>query len=145
MEKQKSELGFEAKAPTDLAAQVASHGTANAPKSGNLEVEAHITRQGSARSSFQGAGEQVFAIQYRTIGLRRPLPLSKKEPEVAYGELKVVDFQDGVYSSTGRKMIFEDDQLDEGELDDESVDFMSSDVFREDVCGNEDMFLLDEC
>ena len=32
--------------------------------------------------------------------------LSKKEPEVAYGELKLVNFQDGVDGKSEKKMVF---------------------------------------
>ena len=71
--------------------------------------------------------------------------MSKKEPEIAYGELKLTDFQDGVYGkSEEKKKIFEDDQVDEGEMDDESVEFVPNDVFQEERRGDEDTVLPDE-
>ena len=88
----------------------------------------------------------MFAIQYRTIRLKKGSFLSKKELEVAYGELKLVDFQDGVYgkSEEKKKKIFEDDQVDEGEMDDESVEFVPNDVFKEERRSDEDTVLPDE-
>ena len=87
----------------------------------------------------------MFAIQYRTIRLKKGSFLSKKELEVAHGELKLVDFQDGVYGkSEKKKKIFEDDQVDEGEMDDESVEFVPNDVFKEERRGDEDIVLPDE-
>ncbi|KAK3171268.1 hypothetical protein OEA41_003352 [Lepraria neglecta] len=69
----------------------------------------------------------------------------EKEPEVAYGELKLIDFQDSVYGkSEEEKMIFEDDQVDEEEMDDESVEFVPNDVFKEERRGGEDTVLPDE-
>ena len=70
--------------------------------------------------------------------------LSKKEPEVAYGELKLVNFQDGVDGKSEKKMVFEDDQADEGEMNDESVEFVPNDVFKEERRGDEDASLPDE-
>lgn len=70
--------------------------------------------------------------------------LSKKEPEVAYGELKLVDFQDGVYGRSEKKMVFENDQVDEWEMNGESVEFVLNDVFKEERRGGEDTSLPDE-
>lgn len=77
-EAQKTEFGLQAKVPTDVATQVASHGMASAPQSARVEIEARATREGSARSSFQGTGEQVFAIQCRTIRLKKGLFCRRK-------------------------------------------------------------------
>ena len=71
--------------------------------------------------------------------------LSKKELEVAYGELKLVDFQDGVYSKNEKKKkIFEDDQVEKGEMDDENVKFVHNDDFKEERRDDEDAVLPDE-
>jgi hypothetical protein len=141
---QKTDFGMRLKAPTDLTTQIASHGTASAPQSVSVEIEARATREGSARSSFKGAGEQVFAIQYRTIRLKKGLLSLKKEPEVAYGDLKLVDFQDGVYGKGEKEMIYEDDQVDEGELDDERLEFVPDDDFKERRGADEDVCTIGE-
>ena len=52
LETQKTELGLQAKVPTDVATQVASHGMTSAPQSASVEIEARATRERSARSSF---------------------------------------------------------------------------------------------
>ena len=43
-----------------------------------------------------------------------------------------------------RRWFFEDDQADEGEMNDESMEFVPNDVFKEERRGDEDASLPDE-
>lgn len=71
------------------------------PDSMNISIGGKYSRQGTGRESFQGIGEQVFAIQRRVVKLRPAsiLPWStRREDRVEGKELKVVDFDNGVFS-----------------------------------------------
>jgi hypothetical protein len=113
-------------APTDAIITAASHGTVNLGESVNVDVNADRGRSMAIETAGKTDGEQVFAVRYRVLTLKKPF-LSKQGAYVDYGSVKQVGFEDGVYGVTKgeREEISEDEEGeddDEDEFDDEDID-----------------------
>ncbi len=130
-EESSKDVGTEMRLPTAAIIAAASHGALQAPEKMDVSGELQYSRSGTARTGYQGVGEQVFAIQYRKVTLKKQIPWPKKikPPEVRSGGLMVVAMEDGVFGSaersTGRKIDFDDEGDSKGliavELTDEDV------------------------
>jgi hypothetical protein len=112
--------------PTDAIIAAASHGTVNLGESVNVDVNADRGRSMAIETAGKTDGEQVFAVRYRVLTLKKPF-LSKQGAYVDYGSVKQVGFEDGVYGVTKgeREEISEDEEGeddDEDEFDDEDID-----------------------
>jgi hypothetical protein len=84
-----------------------------------------IAADKGSKSTYQArsaaSGEEIFAIQYRVVKLKKSYLSSTAM--ATYGDLKRVDFEDGVYGpdAKGRELVFEDEDSDEASDDDDDA------------------------
>lgn len=110
-----TDVAAKVKIPLGQATQMASHDTVGDLPALDISAEGGSTRQGTSRATFQGQGEQVFAIQYRllTLSKKRASLLRPGKQEVQYGALQYTNFEDGVYSGSKQDLVYEDDSDEE--------------------------------
>ena len=107
--------------PTDAIATAASHGMVTLGQSADIDVNSSRARGQAFESAATMDGEQVFAIRYRLVKLKKNF-LGRQEPDVDYGSVKRVAVEAGVYSDVveGREEVSEDeDENDHDDNDDE--------------------------
>lgn len=110
--------------PTAAVVSAASHGTVNLGPGADVDVNVERVRGRAFESAGTMDGEQVFALRYRVLTLKKKLFLAGQGVDVDYGSVKRVAFEDGVYGDVegGREEISEDEDDDDDDDDDEDDD-----------------------
>ena len=83
--------------PTGAIVTAASHGTVNLGQSADINVDSCRERDQAFESAATMDGEQVFAIRYRLLKLKKYF-LGRQEPDVDYGNVKRVALLLGIYT-----------------------------------------------
>ncbi|RAK86076.1 hypothetical protein BO79DRAFT_220089 [Aspergillus costaricaensis CBS 115574] len=121
--KRKSDV--EVSVPAGQIASIASHGAVDPALVPNPTVgwSREVSADWLGRNTAEG--EQIFALQYREIGLKKHF-FSSKPSTARYKMLKMVDWGEGVYgeSEEGREVVYEDDESDEEGDQDEDADVL---------------------
>lgn len=104
--------------PTSTIITAASHGIISTSE--NLDVQFGVSQDQawSVEATSDMVGEQVFAIRYRRLTMKKAF-LSDKGKYVSYGDVEKARFDGGVFDSTDQEEI-SDDELEEEE--EEAVD-----------------------
>ena len=101
--------------PAGAVAQAVSHGTVNPGDKADPQGKFGKDHEASRVTSFGMVGEQIFAVRYRLISLKRPR--HGKDEQVNYGEVFRVPETDGVYGeygSEGQGQVFAENEFDDG-------------------------------
>jgi hypothetical protein len=92
----------------------------------SVVVQGESGRQRQAASNMEG--EQIFAVQYRTLRLRKPS--ARLDTPVAFGPVKRVKVEAGMFGNDGdRELVFEDSDEASDEEQDDSTVALSNDSF----------------
>ena len=113
--------------PTGLIVDAASHGTVHLGQAADLTADLESENAWSAEQTGEMVGEQVFAIRYRHLMLKKPF-LSRKGEYVNYGKVEHALFESGVYGPTNREEISDDDIDEEDTESDVAKTFEDNDV-----------------
>lgn len=120
---QERKSDVEVSVPAGQIASIASQGAVDPALVPNPTVgrSREVSADWLARNTAEG--EQIFALQYREISLKKHF-FSSKPSTARYGQLKTVDWGEGVYgeSEEGREVVYEDDESDEEGDQDEDAD-----------------------
>ena len=98
--------------PVDTIASAASHGTFNLGDKANLSLQLGKKEGEKASTSATGVGEQIFAVRYRTLALRRR---QQELGEPQFGDVLRVSYANGVFGYEDGPFITEDDASDDGD------------------------------
>lgn len=122
--------------PAGAIASAALHGAISPASIPNPSLEGSYIVHANWLARNVAEGEQIFALQYRQINLKKHF-FSGKPSSADYGRIKMVDWGDGVYGgdSQGRDVVYEDDGTD-NEEDEEEED---SDIQLAGVLSPEDV------
>ena len=90
----------------------ASHGTVNLSDEADPQGVIGKDHEATRFTSFGMVGEQIFAIRYRLISLKRPR--RSEDAQVNYGEVLRVPEADGVYGDDRRPQVFAENGFDDG-------------------------------
>lgn len=115
--------------PTAAIVTAASHGVVNLGQAADVDVNSSRARGRGFESAATMEGEQVFAIRYRLLKLKKYF-LGTREPDVDYGGVKHGTVEAAVYSD----VIEEPKQVNKDENEDES----------DDIDGDEEGYDFDE-
>ncbi|KAF9772755.1 hypothetical protein IL306_009512 [Fusarium sp. DS 682] len=123
-------------APARQIASIASHGAVNPASVPNPTVGRSSEVSADWETKLTAEGEQIFALQYRKISLKKHF-FSKKPSTAGLGQIKILDWGEGVYGEGGeeREVVYSDDESDEEEEEEEEEE--------EDQDENEDVVLED--
>ena len=109
--------------PANQVAAAASHGAVQASDIANPQINISSTADAVVANSAQMVGEQIFAVRYRIVTLKR----KHHRESVDYGDVKRVNVEDGVYGSEEKEPIFDEDDAFDGEgssmWDDDDFEF----------------------
>ncbi|KAH7240342.1 uncharacterized protein BKA55DRAFT_118915 [Fusarium redolens] len=108
--------------PAGQIASIASQGAVNPASVPNPTVGRSSEVSANWGTKFTAKGEQIFALQYRKITLKKHF-FSKKPSTAGLGQIKILDWGEGVYgeSDEGREVVYSDDE-DEDEDEDQDED-----------------------
>ena len=97
--------------PVNQASAAASHGALQTAAA-NPQAKMDFTNDASVATSTHMDGEQIFAVRYRIVTLKR----KHGQDSVDYGDVKRVNVEDGVYGQEGKEPIFDEgDTIDDEE------------------------------
>lgn len=120
--------------PTGAIVTAASHGIVNLGQTADVDVNSSRARGQAVGTAATMEGEQVFAIRYRLVKLKKHF-LGAKEPDVDYGNVKQGAVEAAVYSDVIEKLEEVHNNTDKNEDDD--IDEVDEDDFDEDFALSE--------
>ena len=121
--------------PTGAIVTAASHGTVNLGETADFDINSSRARGQAFGTAATMEGEQVFAIRYRLVKLKKHI-LGTQEPDIDYGSVKQGSVEAAVYSDVIEAPGVVDE--DENKNDDDSV-HDDEDDFDEDVSLSEQL------
>lgn len=113
--------------PVSSIANAASHGTFVMDDTLNPSASARTASGVSWRSKAIAQGEQIFAIQYRLVKLKKHFLASGSSPSLQ--PLQTVSYEDGIFGDDDKDAVYEDDTSSE----EEDADFDDEDFAMDSV------------